>query len=277
MSTRNINDSQFTLPKPKEHGAWGMLYVPFIIGVGIAGNLTLETFWLLIAVTFTFLSQKPYAQLLATKESIPRSKILKRNLAWFCIYAGTSAGLFASLYFHYQMKGLKIFGLLGIPIFLGFSYFVYHKEVRTVPGEMVGIIGLTMTGPMAHYAASGAIRAVGIWLWILCILYFTSSIFYVKAVVQNYLRLKSNLPSGSTVMETACRLYHLGIIAALFLLLVIRQLPPLGALAFVPIIIRGLRVSSKSQARLNFAIIGWSEVGYSIFFALFLIAGLRAI
>ena len=237
----------------------------------------LETLWLLIAVTFAFLSQKPFAQLLSPKESSPGAKWIRRNLAWFCIYAGTSAGIFAVLYFHYQMKGLKIFGLLGIPIILAFGYFVRRKEVRTVPGEMAGIIGLTMTGPMAYYVATGEIQAVGFWLWILCILYFASSIFYVKAVVQSYVKLRSKLPSGfgwhgdslsslpsGNDCSFSCSYW------------ILRQLPPLGVLAFVPVIIRGLRVSSKSQARLNFAIIGWSEVGYSIFFALFLIAGLRA-
>jgi len=77
-------------------------------------------------------------------------------------------------------------------------------------------------------------------------------------------------------MATACRFYHLGMIVILLLLWILRQLPPLGVLAFVPIIIRGLSVSSRSRSRLDFAIIGWSEVGYSIFFALFLILGLRA-
>ena len=66
-------------------------------------------------------------------------------------------------------------------------------------------------------------------------------------------------------------------IAILLLLLVLGQLPPIGVLAFAPVVIRGLRVSSKPQTRLNFAIIGWSEVAYSIFFALFLVAGLRTI
>ncbi len=276
MPNRNSSSSQFTLPKPKEHGAWGMLYIPFVIGVGIAGNLTLETLWLLIATTFAFLSQKPFAQLLSPKESSPGAKWIRRHLAWFCIYAGISAGSFAVLYFHYQVKGLKIFGLLGIPIILAFGYFVRRKEVRTVSGEIAGIVGLTMTGPMAYYVATGEFQAVGFWLWILCILYFVSSIFYVKAVVQSYVRLRSKLPSNSAGMAIACRFYHLGMIVILLLLWILRQLPPLGVLAFVPIIIRGLRVSSKSRSRLDFAIIGWSEVGYSIFFALFLIGGLRA-
>ena len=276
MPNSNSSSSQFTLPKPKEHGAWGMLYIPFVIGVGIAGSFTIETLWLLIAVTFAFLSQKPFAQLLSPKESSPGVNWIRRHLAWFCVYAGTSAGIFAVLYFHYQVEGLKIFALLGIPIILLFGYFVRRKEVRTVSGEMAGIVGLTMSGPMAYYVATGEFRAVGFWLWILCILYFVSSVFYVKAVVQSYVKLRSNLPSNSAGMATACRFYHLGLIAILLLLWILRQLPPLGVLAFVPIIIRGLRVSSKSQARLDFAIIGWSEVGYSIFFALFLIVGLRA-
>lgn len=276
MTNHNSSSSQFTLPKPNEHGAWGMLYIPFVMGVGIAGSFTIETFWLLIAVTSAFLSQKPFAQLLSHKESSSGSRRIRRHLAWFCVYTGTSAGIFAVLYFRYQVEGLRIFALLGIPIILLFGYFVRRKEVRTVSGEMAGIAGLTITGPMSYYVATGEFRAVGFWLWFLCILYFVSSIFYVKAVVQSYLQFKSKLPSNSAEMAGACRFYHLGLIVILLLLWILRQLPPLGVLAFVPIIIRGLRVSSKSRSRLDFAIIGWSEVGYSIFFALFLIGGLRA-
>ena len=141
MSTRNLNGSQFTLPKPKEHGAWGMLYVPFVMGVSIAGSLPHETLWLLMATTCAFLSQKPFAQLLSKKESPPHAQKMRHTLAWFCVYAGTSAVIFAFLYFQYQLKGLRIFGLLGIPIVLAFSYFVRHKEVRTVSVRRSGSLG----------------------------------------------------------------------------------------------------------------------------------------
>ncbi len=276
MADLNPNNSHFVLPKPKEHGAWGMLYVPFAIGIGIAGRITFESLWLLIAVTLAFLSQKPFAQLLSPKESSRSTKRARLSFIWFWGYAGTSVGIFAVLFFHYQMKGLKIFGLLGIPILLAFAFFLHRKEVRTVPGELSGIIGLTMTGPMAYYVATGKIHAVAFWVWILCILYFASSIFYVKAVVQNHLRLRSNLSAGSAHMEKVCHLYHAGLFITLIFLLILKQLPLLAVLAFMPVIIRGFRLSSKSHPRLNFAIIGWTEVGYSIFFALLLIAGLRA-
>jgi len=275
MPDLNSEGPQFSPPKPKEHGAWGMFCVPFVIGVGTAGSLTIETLWLLIAVTFAFLSQKPYAHLLSPKPSFPGAKWMRRNLAWFCVYAGTSAGVFACLYLHYQMKGLQIFGLLSIPIVLAFSYFIRSKQVRTVPGELTGIIGLTMTGPMAHYAATGKIQALGLWLWVLCILYFASSIFYVKAVVQNYLRVRSKVSTQLSGMETACRFYHIGLAVILLGLVILKCLPPIASFAFIPIIIRGLWASLKSRPRLSFAVIGWTEVGYSIFFALVLIAGLR--
>jgi len=253
-----------------------MLYIPFVIGVGIAGSFNPETLWLLAAITLAFLSQKPYGQLLTAKESTlsPGSRRLKLQFAWFCLYAGSSAGSFAWLYLRYQLKALKMFGLLIVPIVLTFSYFIRCRQVRTVWGELAGIIGLTMTGPMAHYAATGKIRAVGFALWGLCILYFAGSIFYVKAVVQNHLRGRSKLPTGSSGMEKACRLYHVGVIAVLLSLVILEQLPAIIFLGFIPVIIRGLWVSSRSRPRLNFAIIGWTEVGYSIFFALVLIAGL---
>ena len=275
MPVLNSEGPQFSPPKPKEHGAWGMLFIPFVTGVGIAGSLTIETLWLLIAVTFAFLSQKPYANLLSPKQSLPGTLWMRRNLAWFCVYGGTSSGLFAYLYLYYQMKGLKIFGLLGVPIVLAFSYFIRSKQVRTMPGELAGIIGLTMTGPMAHYAATGLIQAVGFWLWVLCILYFASSIFYVKAVVQSHLRVRSKMSTQPSGMETACRFYHIGLAIILLELVILKCLPLIAAFAFIPIIIRGLWAGLKSRPRLNFAIIGWTEVGYSIFFALVLIVCLR--
>ena len=277
MTDRNANGSQFTLPKPKEHGAWGMLYVPFVIGVGIAGSFNFETLCLLIAITLAFLSQKPYGQLLAPKDSTssPDPRKLRLQISWLVLYAGSSAGLFAWLYLHYQLKALIVFGLLMVPIVLSFSYFIRCRQVRTVWGELAGIVGLTMAGPMAHYVATGKMRAVGFALWWLCILYFAGSIFYVKAVVQNYLRSRSKLAGGSAGMEKACRIYHMGVLAVLLCLVILGQLPAIISLGFIPVIIRGLWVSSRPRPRLNFAIIGWTEVGYSIFFALILIAGLR--
>ncbi|MFN8005789.1 MAG: YwiC-like family protein [Terriglobia bacterium] len=276
LKTNTAKNVQLNPPTPKEHGAWGMLLVPFVMGVGVVGHFTIETLWLLAAVLLAFLSQKPFAQLLTTQERISTSRKLKRSLAWFGIYAGSSAAIFLILYVPYQMKGLRLFGFLGSPVILAYSYFVWRKAVRSVLGELAGIAGLTMTGPMACYAAAGEIRAVGFWLWAFCILYFVSSIFYVKAVVQKFLRLKSGQPSSLHGMEWACLLYHLGMIGVLLALFILRILPLTGLLAFLPVAVRGLQVSFKTSGRLNFAIIGWSEVGYSIFFAIFLVAGLRS-
>src|SRR4029453_15549508 len=45
-----------TAPKPKEHGTWGMLYVPLVTATGIAGTLNARVLLVAAAGTFVFLS-----------------------------------------------------------------------------------------------------------------------------------------------------------------------------------------------------------------------------
>ena len=44
-----------TAPKPKEHGAWGMLYVPLVTAVGIAETFNVRVLLVAAAVTLVFL------------------------------------------------------------------------------------------------------------------------------------------------------------------------------------------------------------------------------
>jgi YwiC-like protein len=45
----------FAPPQPKEHGAWGMLYVPLLTAVGIAGSFNIPVLVMAAAVTLVFL------------------------------------------------------------------------------------------------------------------------------------------------------------------------------------------------------------------------------
>ena len=73
-------------PKPKEHGAWGMLYVPLVTAVGIAGTFNIRVLLVAAAVTFVFLSQRPYAQLLSSLGVRRDPDLLRRNLTWLAGY-----------------------------------------------------------------------------------------------------------------------------------------------------------------------------------------------
>ena len=42
---------------PKEHGAWAMLYVPFVLGVAVAGKIPLSVLLLLLSLSALFISR----------------------------------------------------------------------------------------------------------------------------------------------------------------------------------------------------------------------------
>ena len=184
----------FAVPKPKEHGAWGMLYIPLLTAGGIAGSFNIPVVVMAAAVTLVFLSQRPYAQLVSSPALRKEPGALRRNLMWLAGYWVSSLLLFGWLYFACDLTALPQFLWIAIPIAAAFTWFLWHSRVRSVAGELTGICGLTLTAPLAHYVAVGEVQHVGFWLWVLCILYFGSSVFFVKAVVGSFLSPASRPP-----------------------------------------------------------------------------------
>ncbi len=141
-------------PRPKEHGAWGMLYVPFLVAAGITGTFDLKMVLLLFAVTLIFLSQQPLA--LTKRNSNFSSSTLRASRAWLGVYWILSAILFVILYSRYHLFDLRWFALTGSLVAAFSVYFIRKNRVRSVPGEFVGILGLTMTGAFGSLHSSRA-------------------------------------------------------------------------------------------------------------------------
>jgi YwiC-like protein len=279
LSSRKVSmnpQAKLTPPKPKEHGTWGMLYVPLIIAIGVAGTLSAQVLILTLAVTLVFLSQRPYAQLLSNAVTRQDFRLLCRNRTWLGIYWFLSAALFGFLYLHYQLVALPRFALVGIPIAVAFTVFLKRNRVRSAAGELVGISGLTLTAPLAHYTAVGQVQTIGFWLWGLCVLYFASSVFYVKAVVASSISSRLQGTRHKPIQEWSCLSYHAALLIVIVGLGALNKVPAISLVAFMPVIIRGLLDIWRPKAKLDFARIGWTEVTYSIFFALITIFALRS-
>ena len=114
-------------PKPKEHGAWGMLYVPLVTAAGIAGTFNVRVLLVAAAVTFVFLSQRPYAQLLTTRAASWSGRTAFRNLTWLAGYWVTALLLFSSLYYVYDLIALPQFAWIAIPIAATFTLFLWKN------------------------------------------------------------------------------------------------------------------------------------------------------
>ena len=252
-----------------------MLYVPLVTAAGIAGTFNVRVLLVAAAVTFVFLSQRPYAQLLSSSVVRRDPDLLRRNLTWLAGYWVTALLLFSSLYYVYDLTALPRFAWIVIPIAATFTLFLWKNRVRSVAGELIAICGLTLTAPLAHYAAVGEVELLGFWLWALCILYFSSSVFFVKAVVSSFLKSRSKATTAPTVTARVCVFYHSGLVLLLASLFLLNQIPALAMVAFAPVIARGVWGIPTDQPKLNFARIGWTEVIYSLFFAIATILAMR--
>lgn len=252
-----------------------MVYIPFFMALGITGILDTKVLLLLLAVTLLFFSQRPLTEVL-NRGNCYLSSTRTARYAWLGVYWTTSSILLAVLYFHYHLLHLPYFALILAPVATAFIYFTRHNSLRTVASEFVGILGLTLTAPLAHYVASGQIQPMGFLLWGLNVLYFGSSIFYVKAKVEQFRRCKLKSAEKGSSIKLTCAIYHLGLLAVVTGLVMHRVVPSISLLAFLPILVRGLWEIQKTQVRLNFRKVGLREVAYSIFFALTIIWALGA-
>ena len=113
-------------------------------------------------------------------------------------------------------------------------------------------------------------------MWGINILYFSSGVFYVKALVEVFVRSKSKSSKRNLPIARICSVYHWALLGLLITLVLLKGMPALAVLAFAPVIFRGLWRSTKSPSRLNFKGIGWREVAYSLFFVSVTIWSLRA-
>ena len=269
--------TRLTMPKPKEHGAWGMLYVPLVTAAGIAGVVSLQVVLLTLVVTLMFLSQRPYTQLLTNPSIHQDAAWVRRSLSWLAVYWCASAILVGLLYVQYDLVALPQFALVGIPIAAAFTFLLKRNQMRSVAGELTGICGLTLTAPLAHYVATGKVQPLAFWLWGLCILYFASSVFYVKAIVAGSLSSRSKAISRALIYSRVCGLYHAFLLMLLAGLVMLGKIPALAMVAFSPVILRGLLGTRRPLGKLNFARIGWTEVAYSVVFASVSILALRLV
>jgi len=263
------------LPKPKEHGAWVMLYVSFFTAVGVTGIFDLKVWLLLATVTLLFFSQQPLRQILGQR--------LRGNLGqrcplfcWLGFYWISSTVLLADLYFNYRLVRLPFFAVMTAPVVFLLIYQWRRNCVRTIAGELVGILGLTMTAPLVHYVATGQIGVTGFVLWALTFVYFSSSIFYIKARREKFLKSRLKPVAGKAPMTLVSSFYHWGLLTAIAIAVVFNLLSPIVLVAFSPVILRGVWRFREVPSKLNLKSIGLMEVAYSIFFGLITIWAMRA-
>src|SRR5262245_1625382 len=190
------------LKLPKEHGAWVMLYVPFVLGVGVAGRINRQVLLLLLSTTAMFVSRESLLVCWRARARGRDAAEAGRTLLFYLILA---AAFGSPLIFGFNLFWLIPLGLIGAALLLINGRQATRMEERTMTNEMMAIFGLTMTAPAAYYVASGRWEMTAFWLWMLSMLYMASSVFYIKLRVY---RLNPRKQTEQRQAWLSCAFYH---------------------------------------------------------------------
>lgn len=262
-------------PIPHEHGAWVILYAPAIIALAVARPfLPLPSLLLIVAATGFFLARHAAGLLI-------RKRGKEGTGFWLGVYLVIAAAGTAPLLLAYQRLALLHVGLAVLALFVIhalLSVWPSRKRLdRSVWGEILAVGALAMTAPAAYAVARGALEVTAWYLWAACVLYFSSSVFYVKML----------LAAGTVRGEPGWRerwslgrnnvIYHV-----LLLLIVLTAASQIGgwsgalaAVAYAPILLRAFRGWTRLSNRLPpLKRVGLAETFYSLWFTGFLIAAL---
>jgi hypothetical protein len=250
---------------PHEHGAWSMFAASLWIGLGVGGVFNQAIGFFVLSALGFFLWRYPMGLVIKSRTA-PGAAI-----RWSMIYGCATAISAAVLLVSTQLWELVPLGLIGL-VLLGFYLWqVSRRAEMSVAGEWIGMAGLALATPAGYLVATRALDATALALYGLNLLYFGSTIFYIKFKVREQPRLTKASVFSWTLLQTAGRasLFYQAIALILVTALALGGwVPWLVILAFVCSTGKVLWGVFTRPARLSVRRLGLIEVAFTVVYAL---------
>ena len=259
---------------PREHGAWGLLFVPLTTGgaIGVlAGGNELPLIALTIAALALFWLRTPVESWLGT--SLVRAQGQReRHIVGvtILILAAVAALALVSLFSDRHNYDLLLLGLIAMIAFLAQGVLRKLSRPTRMLSQVVGALGLTVTAPAAYYVVTGKLDHDAWALWLANFLFAGNQIHFVQ------LRIHSARVTGWSQKFLCGQGFLAGqLLLATALLFAWRfaLLPAIAALAFLPLLGRGMAWFFEGQKSLAVRRLGWTELAHAVLFGIVLIAG----
>ena len=282
VNTSFTTKATFAPLVPGDHGAYAMLLIPALVGL-IAGVMRgldpALNFWpaaglLLIALLAVFFAFEPL-EILA-KPGI-NEVVRKKARSWLGIYL--AAALVSSVPLVLVWQRWWLVGL-AIPAVLPLVTFLIAKKwrkQRSLGVRWLGIAGLVVSGPACYYLATGVLDRLALGLWVAGLVYFGSSLFYVRVWFEAKKRQKTrpnDAPVPGWLLGLTLGYLALGLLA-LVGLAVTAVLPWTALLAFAPMVVKMFMALRRPPTYIPIKQVGLYEFAQSFVFALLLLLALR--
>lgn len=255
----------------REHGSWAVLFVPMIIGISVAGTVTINNLFLALSALGVFMSYVPVHTILREVSGLPQGKEkLSASIFWGPIYL--SVGLISIIPLFVQgYAHLLTFAVFGAASFFG-NYFLTLRGQKSILSDLTAVAGLTLSAPSAYYIASGSLDANAAILWLLTTLFFGCSVFYVHLKIRVLALKKTHIPLVERLTLGRLNIvYHVIVISIVAVLSLYDYTPRTAALAFLPMALHAIYGTLKLRSTVKFKNLGFLLLGHSFVFCLLLV------
>ena len=260
-----------TLIVPREHGAWGILLVPLATGaaVGVAGG---GDDWRLVPLTIAALAlfwlRTPLESSIGATPLRPRGESETR-LVQRAVLGLASVAAAAAVWLFQSGRSAPLVWL-GTAASAAFTAQAMVKRARhKMAAQMIGAAGLTAMAPAAYFVAAGHWGAAAWGLWAANLAFAVNQIHFVqlriRAARASSRREKLMLGSGFLAGQVLLAAALAGACAA-------EWLGWRAALAFAPILARGLAWFAARPRPLAVHALGKSELAHACLFGALLAA-----
>ncbi len=260
-----------TMIVPREHGAWGLLFVPLVTGAAIgihtlAGGLSvllfavvaLSLFWLRTPVESCIGAGPLRAQ---TADEIRAVQTAIAGL-------GSISAVSLTALFWTGHRGLFLLGAIAAAAFFVQAGLKKLGRRYYMAAQIIGSLGLTATAPGAYYVAAGHLGETAVALWFANWFFAGNQIHFVQTRIHS-----ARLSEGSEKVRKGLTFFvgQVLMVLALGVAWKIELLPALAIFAFVPALIRGFLWFLPGQKPLQVKRLGWTELAYGVTFGVLLI------
>ena len=260
-------------PLPREHGSWAMFFVPMILGIGAAGIVNINVALFVISAFGFFLVRYPLMLAIKSRDVTARTDAV----LWSAVYGAVSVisgGVLLGFLSEWRLVLFAILGILSLGIYLGLAF---RRAEMSVVGEWMGIAGVALGAPGVYWVGTRTLDVTALLLYLLNVLYFGGTVFYIKFKVREQMRTVSpdatwhnKLWAGRLTLA-----YHAMVFIVVVALTIIRCTPMLVAVAFLLPMCKTFAGVLMRPSKLNIPRLGFIELGITAAFALVMMLAFR--
>jgi hypothetical protein len=213
---------------PSDHGSWGLLLSPLVIGLFAGGRWTTASLYMVVAALAGFLVRQPITIAIKVFSERRSRQDLLAALLWSGVYATIGLLCVLGLVVH-GFPYVLYLAVPGLPVFAWHLVLVSRRaERRQVGMQLVGAGALALSAPAAMWVGVGRPESLG---WLLWVLVWAQS---AAAIMVAYLRLEQRTLASVPAIAERLRLGRRA------LLLTTGMLAGVAALAAADVVPRGV-------------------------------------